>query len=268
MREPRKPRIRNAAKRKAVQKAPEPVVEGSEVVVTAAKEAVTPSKEVVAPTIKAVKTDPFLDEIYVKERIDFDLDHQKYVGPKDKFEAVGKHQFEVMIDAGLKADSNLLDIGCGAMRGGKFFLDFLDEGKYSGLEPNKALLKKGMHDEVKEEVAREKKPSFKYNDNFNLSIFEKEFDFIVAQAIFAHAAQGQIIACLKSAYDVLAPGGKFVFNYFVGANDYAGNDWVYPCCAKYTELKMLEFVRKAGFVIESNDFKHPVGLSWIIAKKQ
>jgi SAM-dependent methyltransferase len=262
-REPRKRTGRRDVKRRAVQEAPKPVVEGSEASVEEEK---APAPKV--PVKKSKEADPFLDEIYVKKRIDMDLDHRKYVGPKDKFEVVGKHQFEVMIESGLKASSSLLDIGCGAMRGGKFFLEFLDEGNYCGIDPNKALLRKGLFAEVEEEVARSKKPSFKHNDNFNLSIFDREFDFIVAQAIFAHAAEDQIVACLKSAHDVLAPGGKFVFNYFLGESDYAGKEWVYPCCTKYTELKMLEFVRKAGFDIESNVFKHPVGLVWIVARKQ
>ena len=263
----RKPR----KSRRVKDEAPEPVVEGSE-----APELSTSGGSVVGKTsLKAdvstkrkEKTDVFLDEIYIKEKIDAGLNHRNFVGPEAKFDEIGMHQFKVMTKTGLKVTDNLLDLGCGAMRGGKFLLKYLDAKGYHGIEPNKALLKKGLFAEVAEKLAREKKPNFKFNDNFNLAIFEKEFDFILAQSIFSHAAPGQITGCLRSAYKALTSGGKFVFNYAKGGSDYTGKTWVYPNAARYTELRMFEYVRKAGFSIEENNFKHPNGLTWIVAKKQ
>lgn len=251
--------------RRTRSKPPELIVEGSDV---ADEVFGAPSAGKKASPKATSKTDPFLDEIYTKKSVNTTLDHRSYVGPKDKFDEIGMHQFKVMTKAGLKVTNNFLDIGCGAMRGGKFLLKYLDAGKYHGVEPNKPLLRKGLFVEVDEKLAREKKPNFKFNDNFNLAVFEEKFDFILAQSIFSHAAPEQIADCLKSAYDNVVSGGKFVFNYVKGGSDYTGKTWVYPNAAKYTELRMLEYVRKAGFSVEENDFKHPNGLTWIVAKKQ
>ena len=267
----RKPRTgRRKSTETKPQTLPDPVIEGADAQCEVGTPAVLPEGKSTGKTLfkNTVKSDPFLDEIYTKKSIDANLNHRSYVGPADRFDEIGMHQFKVMTKSGLKVTDSLLDLGCGAMRGGKFLLKYLDAKGYYGIEPNKALLKKGLFAEVTEQLAKEKKPNFKFNDNFNLAIFEKEFDFILAQSIFSHAAPEQIMDCLKSAYDSLASGGKFVFNYVKGASDYTGTTWVYPNAARYTELRMFEYVRKAGFSIEENDFKHPNGLTWIVAKKQ
>ena len=256
----RKPR---ASRRKKPEDAPASVIEGSDAVLAP----VALVEEKVA--LKApVKADPFLDEIYTKKMVDTALDHKKFVGPQDKFDEMGEHQFDVMKQVGVKKTSDVLDIGCGSMRGGKFLLDYLGAGKYHGIEPNEPLLKKGLFAEVDEALVREKTPKFRFNDNFELAVFGKEFDFVLAQAIFAHAAPQQIETCLRSAHEALVSGGKFIFSYLQGDASHKGSTWVYPNCTKYTEPDMLEYVTEAGFTIEENDFEHPVGLSWIVAKKQ
>ena len=103
----RKPR---ASRRKKPEDAPAPVIEGSDAV-DITKGGPRASETKVAPKAP-VKVDPFLDEIYKQEKIDAALEHKKFVGPQDKFEEMGEHQFDVMKQVGVKKTSEVLDIGC------------------------------------------------------------------------------------------------------------------------------------------------------------
>lgn len=210
----------------------------------------------------------FLDKVYAAPVSISELDHRSYVGPKDKYEEIGKHQTEVMKKSGLQSSHKLLDIGCGSLRGGKHLIGYLDRGNYCGIEPNEGLLKKGIKIELDEDIAKDKKPEFNHNNKFDLNVFDCKFDFILAQSIFSHACPEQILKCLKEAEAILNKGGKFVFNYIKGSSDYTGKIWVFPNGCRYTENRMLEFVRKAGLFIEESNFNHPNGLTWLIAIKQ
>jgi hypothetical protein len=50
------------------------------------------------------------------------------------WEDVGRMQFEFLLREGLQPHHHLLDIGCGSFRGGRFVIDYLQEGHYFGID--------------------------------------------------------------------------------------------------------------------------------------
>ena len=60
------------------------------------------------------------------------LDPEEAVG--GAWEQVGQFQFHYLIAKGLRKDHKLLDIGCGTLRGGRYFIEYLDCGGYTGLD--------------------------------------------------------------------------------------------------------------------------------------
>ena len=46
------------------------------------------------------------------------------------WESMATHQFEFMVKQGMTKNNTLLDIGCGSLRGGLRFIQYLDSGKY------------------------------------------------------------------------------------------------------------------------------------------
>jgi SAM-dependent methyltransferase len=154
-------------------------------------------------------------------------------GPVADFEAVGRLQLIVLLREGLAPRSNLLDVGCGSLRGGYWFIHLLEPGRYYGIEPDRAMLQAGLDDILEPEVVAAKRPTFAHNDDFDLSVFGVEFDYVVARSVWTHAAKHHITTMLDSFRVVAAPGAKLLASYLpavplVGSNGRTGPLGVFP----------------------------------------
>lgn len=140
--------------------------------------------------------------------------HQSAVG--GMWDQVGKLQFDFLVDHGLKAESYLLDVGCGSLRGGTWFIEYLNPAHYYGIDIDKSLLTAG----TKELAARNlggKKPILRSTDTFDAD-FGTEFEFAIAQSVFTHLPLNSIQRCLLNVSHVLAPGGRLYATFFRNSN--------------------------------------------------
>src|SRR5260370_28821072 len=64
--------------------------------------------------------------------------HREVVG--GQWDEIGQLQFYFLKKNGLRADHSLLDIGCGCLRGGVHFIEYLEPDRYVGLDINQPLL--------------------------------------------------------------------------------------------------------------------------------
>jgi len=131
-------------------------------------------------------------------------------GPREKFVTAGRGQLEILLSRGLLPHHCVLDIGCGALRGGWWLINFLRPACYFGIEPNKKMLDAGIEVMLGERLLEEKRPSFSNNANFDFSVFCQTFDFIVARSVWTHATLGQIGTMLDSFIDCSRPTAEFV----------------------------------------------------------
>ena len=58
----------------------------------------------------------------------------------DRWLALGKMQFDYLLEHGLRPSHRMLDIGCGNLRGGWWFIDYLDAGNYYGIDISPDIL--------------------------------------------------------------------------------------------------------------------------------
>ena len=72
------------------------------------------------------------------------------------WEEIGKLQFDFMMQQGLKPHHVLLDIGCGPLRGGVYFIKYLDKGNYLGIDKNKSLVNGGIEKELGQQLLNKK----------------------------------------------------------------------------------------------------------------
>ena len=70
------------------------------------------------------------------------INHREYIG--DKWDEIGKLQFDFLIKKGLKPHHKLIDIGCGSLRGGVHFINYLNKKNYFGTDINYDLIKIGL----------------------------------------------------------------------------------------------------------------------------
>jgi SAM-dependent methyltransferase len=142
------------------------------------------------------------------------LGHREYVG--GNWDALGQLQFEFMLRMGLKPEHVLLDVGCGALRAGVKFIEYLDPGNYLGLDNQKRLIELGVRKELGRELMRSKSPEFVVSGSFEFEKFSKRPDFAIAQSLFTHLAEPDIRLCLEKMRRFINPGGRFYATYFVG----------------------------------------------------
>jgi len=150
----------------------------------------------------------------------------------------------------------VLDIGCGALAAGKHLIPYLEPRHYFAIEPQQWLIDAGLRYEVSARTAREKQPSFNNNDQFDLSLFGQEFDFLLAHSIFSHTSQAQMRKALGEANKVLRPGGIFAVSYVSGDSNYEGDVWVAPGVTIFTPAKMEELAAEAGLAVAPTKWPH------------
>ena len=71
------------------------------------------------------------------------------------FDYRGRNLLLNLIHQGLIPQSKVLDIGCGCLRGGYWFIHFLDRGGYFGIDPNEKLVNAGVRHILEPGLAEE-----------------------------------------------------------------------------------------------------------------
>lgn len=189
--------------------------------------------------------------------------YRAYVGPPEKFDIISAMQFQVLTLLGMREGHYLLDIGCGSLRAGRLFIPYLKPGRYFGMEPNQWLIDEGIAAELGSEIVNLKAPTFSNDENFTLTTFGRQFDYLIAQSIFSHASAVQVRRCLDQASKVLSADGVFAATYFKGDKDYEGNDWVYPGIVYFTPNFMRESAATLGLASVELPVPHPSNQTWV-----
>jgi hypothetical protein len=152
-------------------------------------------------------------------------------GPAHLFEAAGREQLIVLLEHGLTFESYVCDIGCGALRGGRWVIPLLEPGHYCGIEPARAMLERGLREFVPDRMLEFKRPRFDHNDRFDLGVFGVRFSHVVARSIWTHASKPQIEAMLDGfaahgTDDAVMLASFFPAGESKKSEDYLGVEWV------------------------------------------
>jgi cyclopropane fatty-acyl-phospholipid synthase-like methyltransferase len=137
--------------------------------------------------------------------------HRHLVG--GHWDEIGRLQFDFMISRGLTPASKLLDVGCGALRGGVHFVRHLDDGNYYGIDINKSLLKAGKQ-ELRESGLGGKQVHLQRTDQFDATGFGVQFDFGISVSLITHLCANQIIYCFLQMRRVMHERSSFYFSFF------------------------------------------------------
>ena len=143
-----------------------------------------------------------------------DGQHRNLIG--GLWEHIGKLQFDFMIKQGLKPNHKLIDIGCGCLRGGIHFIEYLIPGNYYGTDIHDELISTGIEKELKPLGLDTKciPENFSINPNFDFSNFSVLFDYALALSVFTHIPFNDIRLCLTNLAGSMKVGGKFYATFF------------------------------------------------------
>ena len=73
----------------------------------------------------------YYDENYIQQQLKLGK-HRQVVG--GMWDEIGTLQFEFLQGRGLQPDDLLLDVGCGSLRGGVRFVEYLNPSRYFGID--------------------------------------------------------------------------------------------------------------------------------------
>jgi hypothetical protein len=76
------------------------------------------------------------------------VNYRSFVGPADQYDLIGAAQFALLYALGLRAEHDLLDIGCGSLRAGRMLISYLEPRRYVGVEPERWLIDQAVEHEI------------------------------------------------------------------------------------------------------------------------
>jgi hypothetical protein len=185
------------------------------------------------------------------------LGHRDYVGG-GLWEEIGRLQFDFLVAQGLRPSHCLLDIACGALRGGVHFIAYLEAGNYLGLDKERTLVTLGIEKELGVATYAEKKPQLVVSASFEFQRFTKRPDMSIAQSLFTHLNPADIRLCLGNLREFVATGHRLYATFFEG--DSSGNRAGSHSLAgfRYSRAELERFGSETGWrAAYLGDWQHP-----------
>jgi len=137
------------------------------------------------------------------------------VGSKSQgaWEAVGKMQFTYLLQSGLAPSNKMLEIGCGNLRAGRLFIDYLDAGNYTGIDISPDILAEAQRT-IDNNGLSSKHPQLALVADNKLTMFDDaSFDVIHAHSVYSHCPLPVIDECFAHVGRILKPTGHFDFTF-------------------------------------------------------
>jgi SAM-dependent methyltransferase len=140
---------------------------------------------------------------------------EEAVGSKnhDSWMKVGQLQFDYLIKHGLQPGDRMLEIGCGNLRAGRLFIDYLDAGNYYGIDISPDILL-AAHDVIDTYQLQAKMPHLELVRDLQFRFLPREqFTVVHAHSVFTHSPIEVITECLANVGRVMRPHGVFDFTF-------------------------------------------------------
>jgi ubiquinone/menaquinone biosynthesis C-methylase UbiE len=161
----------------------------------------------------------------------------------ERWLALGQMQFDYLLEHGLRPGHRMLDIGCGNLRGGWRFIDYLGTGNYYGIDISPDILIAAKKTLVEREL-QDKLPHLTLTGDLTLDFLPGDhFDVVHAHSVFSHSPLQVIDECLAHVGRVLTDQGffDFTFDRTEGTEHQVLSEDFY-----YRTETLLDLVRKHG----------------------
>jgi SAM-dependent methyltransferase len=122
-------------------------------------------------------------------------------------------QIEFLRRMGLEREHQLLDLGCGTLRGGLPLIEYLAPGHYTGVDVRADVLEEARA-ELREAGLERQEPRLVHASDLGALELDDGpvFDWIWAFSVLIHLDDEALAAALRFAARHLAPGGSFCAN--------------------------------------------------------
>lgn len=131
------------------------------------------------------------------------------------WESMGKLQLDFLVSQGLRPEHRMLDVGCGCLRAGVHLVQYLQPGRYYGIDVSQAMLDAGRGELAALRVEDRVPPqNLVCTADFDVSTFDVRFEFALAQSVFTHLSLNQLRLCLNRVGSRMKSGGRFYISFF------------------------------------------------------
>ncbi|MEU3731649.1 class I SAM-dependent methyltransferase [Streptomyces sp. NPDC033538] len=132
---------------------------------------------------------------------------------RERWLALGQLQFDYLLRHGLRPEHRMLEIGCGNLRAGWRFIEYLDPGHYYGVDISPDILV-AAQDTLQAQGLQDRLPTLTPVRGLTLGFLPAgHFDVVHAHSVFSHSPLPVIEECFAHIGRVLAPGGWFDFTF-------------------------------------------------------
>ncbi len=184
---------------------------------------VTSAGERVKPFVPPIVYDRASDVVFDKLRPNR---YKNAVG--GMWEEIGALQYRFMLDRGLEPHHTFLDVGCGTLRGGIHFVDYLGDGNYCGVDAEEWKIEKAKTKVLPEYGLVDANPDLRAFTDFGFHRFDQAFDYALAQSVFTHLPLNAIVRCLQNINTALRDDGKFYATFFETEDAFRAEPKSYP----------------------------------------
>jgi SAM-dependent methyltransferase len=133
---------------------------------------------------------------------------------RKRWREAGQRQFKYLVKHGLQPQHRLLEIGCGNLRAGWRFIDYLEPGHYYGIDISPEVLLAAKKTVIEQDVVA-KLPYLTLVDDLTFAFLpDGAFDVVHAHSVFSHSPIPVIEEAFRHVGRILRPDGflDFTFN--------------------------------------------------------
>lgn len=174
---------------------------------------------------------------------------QAYCGDPESHISRGKLILEFLKEEGLQSDHRVLDAGSGALSQGEPLINYLDTGKYVGLEPNGWLVEAALKRHPK---LAAKEPRFSHATDFNVEGFGG-FDYIIAHSVFSHVAHWQLAQAFSELRKSVSERVVFLASIRLDQYNSYHEEWQYPGNSHFRFQTVQAVGYEQGWMVERRD---------------
>ena len=140
---------------------------------------------------------------------------ERAVGSKthESWLEIGQMQFDYLVQHGLQPGDRMLEIGCGNLRAGRLFIEYLDPGNYYGLDISPDILLEAQST-IEQFGLQPKLPHLTLVRDLKLEFLPtNQFTVVHAHSVFSHSPIEVIDECLAHVGRVMRRDGVFDFTF-------------------------------------------------------
>jgi hypothetical protein len=133
------------------------------------------------------------------------------------WDELGSLQLQFLRRQGLEPRHTFIDVGAGSFRAGVKLVPYLETNNYHAIDVQESLLDAGYTREVVPAglAGRFPRKNYTANAGFDVSAFQRTFDFGIAQSVFTHMPIARLGDCLAALAPWFHPGSLFFVTVFL-----------------------------------------------------